>query len=146
MKYWPGGSYLVLNSTPSVPGDISLEDIGYKYNFWKVLGFIVTERTGGTDPGDPYLSCFPYIFYIVSVRHDFCPRIIVRSYNAYNSIDQHSKMHKYGLTLDKYWMTQSGYFRIGTTVALGVGITNAKLLFCCGVSEENRDKEMIMKK
>ena len=30
MKYWPGGSYLVLTSTPIVPGDIQFLDIGYK--------------------------------------------------------------------------------------------------------------------
>ena len=29
-KYWPGGSYLVLKSTPRVPGGRPLLDIGYK--------------------------------------------------------------------------------------------------------------------
>ena len=32
MKDWPGGSYLVLKSTPSFPGKRPLLAIGYKYN------------------------------------------------------------------------------------------------------------------
>ena len=42
MKYWPGGSYLVMKSTPRVPGGIPLVAIGYKYNSRKVLVFIDT--------------------------------------------------------------------------------------------------------
>ena len=30
MKYWPGGSYLITESTPRVPGGITLMAIGYK--------------------------------------------------------------------------------------------------------------------
>ena len=37
IKYWPGGSYLVLKSTSRVPSDIPLMTIGYKYNYRKVL-------------------------------------------------------------------------------------------------------------
>ena len=44
---------------------------------------------------------------------------------------------QYGLVLEKYWMTQSGYLRLATTVELGTGITDGKLLFCHGVSEGN---------
>ena len=46
------------------------------------------------------------------------------------------------LLLDKYWVTQSGYFRLATTVALGIGITDGKLLYCHGVAEENKDKKI----
>ena len=46
MKYWPGGSYLIINIPPKVPGDIPLMNIGYKYNYRKVLGFISTEGAG----------------------------------------------------------------------------------------------------
>ena len=59
MKDWPGGSYLVMKSTPRVSGHIPLMEIGYKYNYRKVLGFIATKGDGSTEPGDPYLSCFP---------------------------------------------------------------------------------------
>ena len=54
MKDWPGGSYLVLKSTPKFPGEIPLLAIGYKYNSRTVLGFIATEGAGSTKPGDPY--------------------------------------------------------------------------------------------
>ena len=36
-RHWTGGSYLVMKSTPIVPGVISLMSIGYKYNYGKVL-------------------------------------------------------------------------------------------------------------
>ena len=48
------------------------------------------------------------------------------------------------LALDKYWVTQSGYFRLATTVALGMGITDGKLLYCHCVSEGNMDREISM--
>ena len=67
MKDWPGGSYLVLKSTQRFPGESPLLAIGYKYNSRKVLGFIATEGSGSTEPGDLYLSCFPDIYYNVSV-------------------------------------------------------------------------------
>ena len=41
-KNWPGGSYLVLRSKPMEPGGRTIIAIGYKYNAWKVLSFIVT--------------------------------------------------------------------------------------------------------
>ena len=59
MKYWLGGSYLVMKSTPRVPGGRSLLAIGYKYNSRKVLGFIATEGAGSNASGDPYLFRFP---------------------------------------------------------------------------------------
>ena len=42
LKYWPGGSYLVMKSTPIVADGIPLVAIGYKYNSRKVLVFIAT--------------------------------------------------------------------------------------------------------
>ena len=33
LKYWPGGSYLLMNSIPSVPVDKNIMVIGFKYNF-----------------------------------------------------------------------------------------------------------------
>ena len=62
MEDWPGGSYLVLKSTPRFPVESSLLAIGYMYNSRKVLGFFSTEEAGSTEPGDPYLSRFPDIY------------------------------------------------------------------------------------
>ena len=49
-------------------------------------------------------------------------------------------MQQYDLALDKYWVTRSGYFRFVTTVALGMGITDGKLLYCHGDAEGNVDR------
>ena len=49
MKYWSGGSYLVMKSTLIFPGERPILAIGYKYNSRKVLGFIATEGSGSTE-------------------------------------------------------------------------------------------------
>ena len=54
-------------------------------------------------------------------------------------------MRKYDIDLDKYWVTQSGYFRLATTVSLGMGITDGKLLFYRVISEQRRDNKILMK-
>ena len=54
-------------------------------------------------------------------------------------------MRQYDLVLEKYWISQSGYFRLATTVVLGMGITDGKLVLCCGVSEQSRDKKLLMR-
>ena len=51
-------------------------------------------------------------------------------------------MRQYDLSLDKYWVTQSGYFRLATTVALGIVLTYRKILYCHGVAEGNKDKKI----
>ena len=82
MKYWPGGSYHVINSTTRVPGGRPLMAIVYKYNYRKVLGFIYTEGAGSTEPGDPYLSLFPDIYSNVSDRPIVRPHLLGRHFNA----------------------------------------------------------------
>ena len=52
-----------------VPGDSPLIDIGYKYNVWKVLNFIVTDSAGITSTGIPNLSKYPDQFTNVAI----CP-------------------------------------------------------------------------
>ena len=137
MKDWPGGSYLVLKITPRFTSEIPLLAIGYKYNYRKVLGFIATEGAGSTEPGDPYLSRFPDIYSNVSVRPVVHPHLPGRYLNACNAIDNHNRMCQSYLLLEKYWVTQSGYFRLATTVALGMDIADGKLLYCYGVAEGN---------
>ena len=44
--------------------------------------------------------------------------------------------------LERYWVTQSGYFRLATTVELGMVITDGKLLFCHGFSMGGVDKKI----
>ena len=74
----------------------------------------------------------------------FRPRLLGRYFNARNAIDNHNRMCQSYLLLDKYWVTQSGYFRFATTVALGMGIIDGKLLYCqssylCQAIKEGHD-------
>ena len=73
-----------MNSTPRVPGVIPQMDIGYKYNYGKVLVFIDTEGGGSTEQGIPYLSCFPNIYSNVSVRPVGFTCLLGRYFNACN--------------------------------------------------------------
>ena len=57
-------------------------------------------------------------------------------------IDNHNSICQSDLSLDKYWLKQSSYFRLATTVALGVGIIDGKLMYCHGASEVNVDKKI----
>ena len=131
-----------MNSNTRFPGGGPLLAIGYKYNNRKVLGFIYTEGGGSTEPGDIYLSRFPEIYSYVSVHPVFFPRFLGRYYNACNAIDNHNRMRQSDIALDKYWVTQSGYFRLATTVLLGISVTDGKLLYCHGVVEGNVDKKI----
>ena len=51
-------------------------------------------------------------------------------------------MQQSDIALDKYWVTQIGYFRLASTVVLGMGIKDGKLLYCHGVAEGNVDKKI----
>ena len=86
MKDWPIGSYIVLRSTPRVPGDRPFMEIGYKYNSRKVLGFIDTEGARSTEPGDTYLSHFLDIYSNFSVRPVVHPLLLGSYFNACNAI------------------------------------------------------------
>ena len=134
-----------MKSTPRVPGGIQLMAIGYQYNYRKVLGFISTEGYGSTEPGDPYLSCYLDIYSNVYVFPIVSPHLLVRYFNACNAIENHNRMPKSDTALDKYWVTHSGYFRLATTLALGMGIIYVKILFCHGISKESEDRNISMR-
>ena len=119
--------------------------IGYKYNYRKVLIFIATGGSVSTEPGDPYLYHFSGIYsnvYVCPVVHH---HLLGRYLNACNAIYNHNRMRQYELAIDKYWVTQSGYFGLSTTVALGMGIADGKLLLCHGISEGSVDKKISMR-
>ena len=83
---------------------------------------------GITEPGDTYLSNFSDIVSHVSVRPVVCPHLIGRYFNACNGIENHSSMRRFDIAIEKYFVTQSGYFRLATKMALDMGITDGKLL------------------
>ena len=129
MKDWTVGSYLVLESNSTFYGGITLMAIGYKYSSSKILVFIDTEGAGSNEPGGPYLSRFHDIYSNVFVCPVVYHYLIGRYINACNALDNHNSMRQSNLAPGKYWVTRSGYSRLATTVALGMGITDGKLLF-----------------
>ena len=56
----------MLKGKPIVPGDRPIIAIGYNYNTWKVLYFIVTGDAGTTKAGITYLYKYPNPFSNVS--------------------------------------------------------------------------------
>ena len=54
-------------------------------------------------------------------------------------------MWQYNIAINKYWVNQSGYFRLATTVALVMGIKYGKLLFYHLISEQSKDKNISMR-
>ena len=79
----------------------------------------------------------PSIYHNVSVRPVVCPHFLGRYLNSCNTIDRRNRIWQSYIALEKYWVTQSGYFRLETTVELGVCITGVKLLYCPDVAEGN---------
>ena len=142
MKYWPVGSYIFTKSTPRFPGEIQLLAIGYKYSSRKVLGFIATEGAESTEPSDPYLSRFPDFDYNVYVHPIVFPHLLGRYFNTCNEIYNHNRIQHSDIALEKYWVTQSSYFRLATTVEWYMVITDRKILYCHGVAEGNMDKKI----
>ena len=134
-----------MNSTLIFPGGITLMSIRYKYNSRKFLGFIATEGAGSTEPGDPYLSSFPDIYSNVSVLLVGFIHFLSRNFNACNAIENQNMMRQSDPVLEKYWVTQSGYFRLVTIVELGMGVTDGKLLLCFGFSETRVDNNISMR-
>ena len=53
-------------------------------------------------------------------------------------------MRQSDLALEKYWVTQSGYFRLAATVELCMGIEYGNLLLCHGISDQRKDKSISM--
>ena len=84
MKYWPGGSYLVMKINSRVSSGKILMDIGYKYNSRKLLGSISDEGSGSNEPDDIHLSRFPDMYSNVSVHLIFHTHFLVRCFNAFN--------------------------------------------------------------
>ena len=72
-----------MKSTLRVPGDIPLMAIGYKYKYRKILVFIATEGYESDEPGDPYLSLFPGIYYNFSARPIGCTYLLGNYLNAW---------------------------------------------------------------
>ena len=91
----------------------------------------------------PYLSHFPDICSNISICAVVPPHCLGRYLNAFNLKKNHIRIWHSGIALDKYCVTHSGYFRLITTVAFGMSITDENLLFCYGISEESVDIKVL---
>ena len=65
--------------------------------------------------------------------------MIGRYFSDYNAIINYNSTRKSGPSLDKYWVTQSGYFILAATVELVMQIADAKLLLCHEIPYKIRD-------
>ena len=144
MKVWPVG-YHLLNITPIVHSNKPLMPIGYNYIYQKVVGFISEEEEGSNEPVVLYLSSYPDNYSNFSICPILFPRVIGSYLSAFNVIYNHNSIIQSGLSLEKHWVIQSGYFRLSTTMALGIVIKDGNLLFWHGISEKNMDKTISMR-
>ena len=99
-------------------------------------------RAGSTEPSVTYLYHYPDDYSNFYITHVIFTSAIGKCFSACNAIDNHNRMRQSDIALDKYWVTQSGYFILATTVELGMGITDGKLIYCHGVSEGNVDRRI----
>ena len=53
-------------------------------------------------------------------------------------------MKQNDIIIDKYWVKQSGYFRLMTIVALDMWIKYVNRLLCCGISEKIGYRKILM--
>ena len=117
-----------MKSDPIFPYYRTVVAIGYKYRSQKVLCFIFIEGGGSTVPDVSYLSFYPGNYCNFSISPNISPHMIGSYFIAYNEIGIKNRMCQFDLCLEKYWLTNSGYFRLAFKVALGMGINCGKLL------------------
>ena len=61
-------------------------------------------------------------------------------------MDNHNSIHQSGKELEKYWVTQGGYFRLATTLLMGMGIADGNILLCNDISKKIKDKTISIRK
>ena len=122
----------MLSRNPMVPRVRPLLTVGYKYNTWKVLSFIVTYNSRGAQAG---LTCFynyPEQFYNVSIHPVFHTFVMYKFFGSLNEVESHNKSRQSYLGMLKFWVNQCGWLRPCATVSTGMNITNFWKLFCYG--------------
>ncbi len=113
LKYAPAGMSLVLTCT--IDG-VELVAVGYKYNYSKVLFFLMTKDAGSTLRGTPYEQKFTDSNGCQAKR--LIPRMIAlsRYFKYCDRIDVHNHARQHCLALEEKWVTQDAYFRFVTTI------------------------------
>ena len=135
-----------MNSLPIVKLEGPMIYIGYKYNSQNFLGFIYTERYGGTVQGVDYLFSQPGRFSRVNISPCVLITIISRYLNVCSGIYQQNKMWQYYLEIEKYWVTWNDCFRIGAKVSLDIVITDVHIILFYGILTYKKDKDTSMRR
>ena len=94
------------------------------------------------EPRVPNFSCYPDIYSNASIYRTFSPHLIGRYFSDCNTIDNINRIRQSELDIEKYCVTKSGYFRLTATVALGMGITDGKILLCDIFLKESKYKKI----
>ena len=81
-------------------------DIGYKYNYGKVLYLITTVDTDSTKSGINYLSKYPETFYNVEIFPVDCSLVTPKFFQSVNEVEPHNKYRQSYLDLKKYWVNK----------------------------------------
>ena len=66
--------------------------------------------------------------------------LLCQFFSAGNEVDSHNTSRQYDLALEKWWVTQCGWLRVCTEVAMGMTITNCWKMFRCGVKRDHYEK------
>ena len=83
---------------------------------------MLVKGFGNTEPGDHYLFICPENYSNISVSPVVPPHFMDSYLNACNEIDNNNSMQQYDLVLEKYWVSQTDYIKLLTTVELGMGV------------------------
>ena len=89
----------MLKRKPMVPGGRQIIAIGYKYNAWKVLYFIVTENEGRTQTCINYLSKYPEQFSNIAIHPVAFTLVMYRFFESVNEVNYHNKPSQSDLAL-----------------------------------------------
>ena len=107
MKDWPPGSHVVLETTHS---DVALFACGYKYNKRKVCCFIFSKGAGHTEPGRCYEAKWKDENGNTMTRDIPRPQVISKYFTDSNVIDVFNQARQFDLRLEKFWVTDDGFF------------------------------------
>jgi hypothetical protein len=138
MANWPSGSHLLLKATVE---NECLYAIGYKYCKSKTLCFIFNEGVSGTYPGKPYVAKWKDDNNNTKLREVPRPEVCSLYFRHSNVIDVHNQMRQKELRLEKFWVTNCGYFRLLTTV-FGITIVDCWRAYCHHLNDSHRHKNI----
>ena len=99
-----------------------------------------TARAGSNTLGITNLSKYPDQFSNVSIRPVVFPLLMYKFLVSVNKVDSHNSNRNPDIVLEKLWVTQCGWLRLCTNIAMGMVITNFYKLFRYGVKRDRHDK------